>query len=198
MTRSIAMPSPSGQNREGLYLPTRIALDAKPASEAMSALQQFLEETLGPDGAARAQTLLTALLETLPAAKPDDDAQAQDRRRGVTGDGRIPRRAAWVTARPQPPSSRRHLVCHAPRAGEEPRREAADVSNGALLCGPTQRLGHSVSPHAPRRLDQLARNISPLTVPPPRATQFGSPLVLSRSPLRKCLRTHLPIERPGL
>jgi ATP-dependent DNA ligase len=31
-----------------------------------------------------------------------------------------------------------------------------------------------------RRLDPLARKTSPLSVPPPRATRFGSPLVLSR------------------
>jgi DNA ligase D-like protein (predicted ligase) len=31
-----------------------------------------------------------------------------------------------------------------------------------------------------RRLDPLARTTSPLSVPPPRATRFGSPLVLSR------------------
>lgn len=31
-----------------------------------------------------------------------------------------------------------------------------------------------------RRLDPLARNSSPLNVPPPRSTRFGSPLVLSR------------------
>jgi DNA ligase D-like protein (predicted ligase) len=31
-----------------------------------------------------------------------------------------------------------------------------------------------------RRLDPLARKTSPLTVPPPRSTRFGSPLVLSR------------------
>ena len=31
-----------------------------------------------------------------------------------------------------------------------------------------------------RRLDPLARKISPLSVPPPRSTRFGSPLVLSR------------------
>jgi bifunctional non-homologous end joining protein LigD len=32
-----------------------------------------------------------------------------------------------------------------------------------------------------RRLDPLARKTSPLSVPPPRSTRFGSPLVLSRS-----------------
>ena len=31
-----------------------------------------------------------------------------------------------------------------------------------------------------RRLDPLARKTSPLSVPPPRSTRFGSPLVLSR------------------
>jgi ATP-dependent DNA ligase len=31
-----------------------------------------------------------------------------------------------------------------------------------------------------RRLNPLARKSSPLSVPPPRATRFGSPLVLSR------------------
>ena len=31
-----------------------------------------------------------------------------------------------------------------------------------------------------RRLDPLARSISPLSAPPPRETRFGSPLVLSR------------------
>jgi ATP-dependent DNA ligase len=31
-----------------------------------------------------------------------------------------------------------------------------------------------------RRLDPLARKTSPLNVPPPRKTRFGSPLVLSR------------------
>ena len=31
-----------------------------------------------------------------------------------------------------------------------------------------------------RRLDPLARKTSPLSVPPPRKTRFGSPLVLSR------------------
>jgi ATP-dependent DNA ligase len=31
-----------------------------------------------------------------------------------------------------------------------------------------------------RRLDPLARPKSPLSVPPPRSTRFGSPLVLSR------------------
>jgi ATP-dependent DNA ligase len=31
-----------------------------------------------------------------------------------------------------------------------------------------------------RRLDPLARNTSPLSVPPPRGTRFGSRLVLSR------------------
>jgi ATP-dependent DNA ligase len=31
-----------------------------------------------------------------------------------------------------------------------------------------------------RRLDPLARGTSPLNVPPPRKTRFGSPLVLSR------------------
>jgi ATP-dependent DNA ligase len=31
-----------------------------------------------------------------------------------------------------------------------------------------------------RRLDPLARKTSPLSVPPPRNTRFGSPLVLSR------------------
>jgi ATP-dependent DNA ligase len=31
-----------------------------------------------------------------------------------------------------------------------------------------------------RRLDPLARKPSPLAVPPPRSTRFGSPLVLSR------------------
>ena len=31
-----------------------------------------------------------------------------------------------------------------------------------------------------RRLDPLARKNSPLSVPPPRSTRFGSPLVLSR------------------
>ena len=31
-----------------------------------------------------------------------------------------------------------------------------------------------------RRLDPLARKSSPLSVPPPRSTRFGSPLVLSR------------------
>jgi ATP-dependent DNA ligase len=31
-----------------------------------------------------------------------------------------------------------------------------------------------------RRLDPLARGTSPLSVPPPRSTRFGSPLVLSR------------------
>jgi ATP-dependent DNA ligase len=31
-----------------------------------------------------------------------------------------------------------------------------------------------------RRLDPLARRTSPLSVPPPRSTRFGSPLVLSR------------------
>jgi ATP-dependent DNA ligase len=31
-----------------------------------------------------------------------------------------------------------------------------------------------------RRLDPLARKPSPLNVPPPRKTRFGSPLVLSR------------------
>jgi ATP-dependent DNA ligase len=31
-----------------------------------------------------------------------------------------------------------------------------------------------------RRLDPLARTGSPLSVPPPRTTRFGSPLVLSR------------------
>jgi ATP-dependent DNA ligase len=33
-----------------------------------------------------------------------------------------------------------------------------------------------------RRLDPLARPKSPLGVPPPRSTRFGSPLVLSRVP----------------
>jgi ATP-dependent DNA ligase len=31
-----------------------------------------------------------------------------------------------------------------------------------------------------RRLDPLARKTSPLSVPPPRSTRFGTPLVLSR------------------
>jgi ATP-dependent DNA ligase len=31
-----------------------------------------------------------------------------------------------------------------------------------------------------RRLNSLARKTSPLSVPPPRSTRFGSPLVLSR------------------
>jgi bifunctional non-homologous end joining protein LigD len=31
-----------------------------------------------------------------------------------------------------------------------------------------------------RRLDPLARKTSSLSVPPPRATRFGSPLILSR------------------
>jgi ATP-dependent DNA ligase len=31
-----------------------------------------------------------------------------------------------------------------------------------------------------RRLEPLARRTSPLSVPPPRSTRFGSPLVLSR------------------
>jgi ATP-dependent DNA ligase len=31
-----------------------------------------------------------------------------------------------------------------------------------------------------RRLDPLAREASPLGIPPPRSTRFGSPLVLSR------------------
>jgi ATP-dependent DNA ligase len=31
-----------------------------------------------------------------------------------------------------------------------------------------------------RRLDPLARKISPLSLPPPRSTRLGSPLVLSR------------------
>jgi ATP-dependent DNA ligase len=31
-----------------------------------------------------------------------------------------------------------------------------------------------------RHLDPLARKTSPLSVPPPRSTRFGSPLVLSR------------------
>ena len=31
-----------------------------------------------------------------------------------------------------------------------------------------------------RRLDPIARKTSPLSVPPPRSTRFGSPLVLSR------------------
>src|ERR1700761_3044434 len=34
--------------------------------------------------------------------------------------------------------------------------------------------------HLRRRLDPLARTTSPLSVPPPRSTRFGSPLVLSR------------------
>ena len=32
-----------------------------------------------------------------------------------------------------------------------------------------------------RRLDPLARKTSPLSLPPPRSTRFGSPLVLSRT-----------------
>ena len=31
-----------------------------------------------------------------------------------------------------------------------------------------------------RRLDPIARKTSPLSIPPPRSTRFGSPLVLSR------------------
>jgi ATP-dependent DNA ligase len=36
------------------------------------------------------------------------------------------------------------------------------------------------APDLHRRLEPLARKTSPLSVPPPRSTRFGSPLVLSR------------------
>jgi hypothetical protein len=85
-------------------------------SPRLSDLQQF-HETLSPDAAQRAQTLLNALLEALDQPDNDDDDpdQAQDRR--MAGDrtsfssalelaggpsgldkmiGRLPRRRAWV------------------------------------------------------------------------------------------------------
>jgi hypothetical protein len=86
MTRT-PMPSPLHTNHERLFLPDRgLAADASPTSEALSALQIFLNEKLGADDQRQAETLLNALLEAQPD-DPDDDAdQAQDKRRRMAGD----------------------------------------------------------------------------------------------------------------
>jgi hypothetical protein len=107
-----AAPSPNGTNRAGLYLGVlgrggaafaqdsarrRQAKDSA-TSDAMDQFQQFLNEALtDPSDRMKAETLLTALLQTLPAAEPDDDDSdadpnadqtAEDRRRKMAGDGR--------------------------------------------------------------------------------------------------------------
>jgi hypothetical protein len=57
-----------------------------------------LNEALSPDDQRQAETLLTALLQTLPAKEPDDDDSdsdpdadqtAEDRRRKMAGDHRL-------------------------------------------------------------------------------------------------------------
>jgi len=89
------MPSPRNSNYEKLFMPRRLALDVSP-STPLGDLQLFLQEKLtNPDDLRTVETLINRLLE----ANPDDsdpDEQAQDkRRRGVTGDHRIQRRA-WL------------------------------------------------------------------------------------------------------
>ena len=53
------------------------------------------------------------------------------------------------------------------------------TDDGKLICRP-RRYGHARqgSRRFAARLDPLARKTSPLSVPPPRKTRFGSPLVL--------------------
>jgi ATP-dependent DNA ligase len=57
-----------------------------------------------------------------------------------------------------------------------------DTDDGKLIYAGSVGTGMPVNVLADlrRRLDPLARKTSPLSVPPPHSTRFGSPLVLSR------------------
>jgi hypothetical protein len=103
MTR-VAMPSPLHTNYERLYLPQRLAGDARPrqardasSSDALTALQQFLSEVLSdPSDLQQAEILVEALLESTPNdddPDADPDQTAADKRRRTAGDR--PRRA-WA------------------------------------------------------------------------------------------------------
>jgi hypothetical protein len=78
--RIMPMPSPNRTNKAGLFMgvlgrPALFAADSarrrqardSATSDAMRKLQIFLNEALSPDDQRQAETLLAALLQTLPA-----------------------------------------------------------------------------------------------------------------------------------
>ncbi len=105
MPKLTAMPSPTGRNREGLFMPrlaqdaARRARDADPdpdaLTSAMAQLQTHLKAKLTGDDFGVANQLLSELLELVAPQDPDDtggdpdddQTAAQDRRRrGMAGD----------------------------------------------------------------------------------------------------------------